>query len=127
MLTSGTSSFSKCLRDNLPSQTIHDHANYHGNDLSKTLPAISARGRKEILDGRLRLKLSLYGRQRGSVVANLRFDHASLAVFIIEEVEYRVERLLGIIHHVSERASLTVVKKIVTGNANYCHFGAPSS
>jgi hypothetical protein len=48
---------------------------------------------------------------------NLGSLHAALPIFVIEEVEYSVERLLGIIHHVSERPALTIPKEIVAGYA----------
>jgi hypothetical protein len=49
---------------------------------------------------------------------NLGSLHAALATFVIEEVEYRVERLLGIIHHVSECPALTIPEEIVAGYAH---------
>jgi hypothetical protein len=84
-------------------------------------------GGEEVIDGGLRLKLSHDPCQWGSVVMKLRFLHAALSVFTIEEVEYRVERLLAIIHHVGECPALTVLKKIVTGDDDSGHFGLQSS
>jgi hypothetical protein len=59
-------------------------------------------------------------------VVSLGFLHATLPVFVIEEVEYSVERLLGIIQHVSERSSLTVLKKIMAGEGYLTHRGLRS-
>jgi hypothetical protein len=82
-------------------------------------------GGEKIIDGASRLKLSHNPCQWGSVVVKLRFLHAALSVFTIEEVEYVVERLLGIIQHVSECPALTVLNKIVTGDDDSGHFGLP--
>ncbi|MHC4406418.1 MAG: hypothetical protein ACYTG0_42865 [Planctomycetota bacterium] len=56
-------------------------------------------------------------------MVKLGFLHAALSVFTIEEVEYGVERLLGIIQHVGECPALTVLKEIVTGGDDSGHFG----
>jgi hypothetical protein len=55
---------------------------------------------------------------------NLGSLHAALPVFTIEEVEHRVERLLGIVHHVGECPTLTVLKEVVASNAHSSHLGA---
>jgi hypothetical protein len=73
-------------------------------------------GREEVIDGWSRLKLSHNSSQSGSVVVNLGFFHATLSVFITEEVEHIVERLIWIIQHVSKCPALTILKKIVTGD-----------
>jgi hypothetical protein len=50
-------------------------------------------GGKEVINGRLRLKLSHYPGQRGSVVVNLRLLHPALPFFVAEEGEHGTERL----------------------------------
>jgi hypothetical protein len=74
-------------------------------------------GGEKVLDERLSLKLPHNLYPTGSLVMNLGSLHAALPIFVIEEVEYSVERLLGIIHHVSERPALTIPKEIVAGYA----------
>jgi hypothetical protein len=49
---------------------------------------------------------------------NLGFFHATMSAFSIEEVEHIVERLLGIIQHVSKCPALTVLKETLTGDAH---------
>jgi hypothetical protein len=58
---------------------------------------------------------------------NFGFLHPTLPVVTVEEVDYVVERLLGIIQHVSECPALTIIKKSVTGDAHFGHFGLQSS
>jgi hypothetical protein len=83
-------------------------------------------GGEKVIDGGLRLKLSHNSCQRGSVVMDFGFLHTALSVFTIEEVEYSVERLLGIIQHVSECPGLTILKKTVTRDDDSGHFGLQS-
>jgi hypothetical protein len=45
----------------------------------------------------------------------------ALPIFVIEEVEHNVERLLGIVHHVSECPALTIPKETVTSYAYWWH------
>jgi hypothetical protein len=72
-------------------------------------------GGEEVIDERLILKLPHNLHQTGSLLMNLGSLDAALPIFVIEEVEYSVERLLGIIHHVSECAAFTISKKTLTG------------
>jgi hypothetical protein len=76
-------------------------------------------GGKKFIDGGLGLKFSHHSSQRRPVVVDLGFLHAALSVFVIEEVEYGVKRLLRIIRHVSECPALTILKEVVTGE-DYC-------
>ena len=52
---------------------------------------------------------------------NLRSLHVALPIFVIEEVEHNVERLLGIVHHVSVCPALTIPKETVTSYAYWWH------
>ncbi|MBC8868407.1 MAG: hypothetical protein H8E44_03265 [Planctomycetes bacterium] len=52
---------------------------------------------------------------------NLGFHHATLSVFIVEEIEYVVERLLWVVQHVSECPALTILKKTLTGDDRSGH------
>ena len=78
-------------------------------------------GGEKAIDGWLGFKLSHNPGQGRSVVMNLGFLHATLPVFVIEEVEYGVERLLWIVQHIGERPALTVLKKILTGDGDFRH------
>jgi len=83
-------------------------------------------GGEKVINGWLRLELSDDSCQRGSIVMDFGFLHATLPVSIIEEVEYSIERLLGIIRHVGECPALTVLKKIATSDVHIGHFGLQS-
>jgi hypothetical protein len=82
-------------------------------------------GREEVINGWPRLKLSHNSSQSRPVVMDLRFFHATLSAFITEEVEHIVEGLFRIIQHVRERPTLTVLKKILTGDGCSTHVWAP--
>ncbi len=74
-------------------------------------------GGEKAIDGRLRLKLSHNARQRGPVVMNLCFLHATLPVCVVEEIEYSVERLSRGVQHVGERPSLAILKEILASDS----------
>jgi hypothetical protein len=74
-------------------------------------------GGEKFMDERLSLKLPHNHYQTGPLVMNLGSLHAALPIFVVEEVEYSVERLLRIIHYVSECAPFTIPKEIVAGYA----------
>ena len=59
-------------------------------------------------------------------MVDFRFFHAALSAFVIEEGEYLVEGLLGIIHHVSECPALTIPNEVVAGEGHFRHFGLQS-
>jgi hypothetical protein len=82
-------------------------------------------GGEKGIDGGLGLKLSHNACQRRPVVMNLGFHHAALTSWVVEELQHRVERLLGILQYVSECPALTVLKKMVAGQDYSPHFRAP--
>ncbi len=56
-------------------------------------------------------------------MVRLGFLHASLPVFVVEELEHLRERLLRIVHDVGERPALPVVNELFARDGHFRHFG----
>ncbi|OHB76782.1 MAG: hypothetical protein A2W31_12600 [Planctomycetes bacterium RBG_16_64_10] len=109
----------------MPSTVLHDNANQDANRLPKALGALGVYCSEESIDGRVRLKLPDDASQRSPVVVDLRFLHALLAVFVVEERKYFFEPIIRIVDHVGERSAQRIVKKFFFGNGDARHFRIP--
>jgi hypothetical protein len=105
-----------------PPATFHNHANQYANRLSESCIAPGVYAREELINGRLRFKLSHKASQRGAVVVQFGFFHTPLAVHVVKELKHNVERLVPIVDNIGERLSLAIVQKVVSRHACFRHF-----
>jgi hypothetical protein len=67
---------------------------------------------KETINLGLRFELADDPGQGRPVVVGLRVLHPPLSIFVIEEGEHDVKRLLGIVHHIGKRPTLHVTEEL---------------
>ena len=95
----------------LPAATHHDHPHHNSNGLPQSLTAIRMHSQKKRIDLRLSLQFPHHASHRRTVMMYLRFFHATLSIRVTEKLQNDIQRLLGIVHHICECSSLSILSK----------------
>jgi hypothetical protein len=104
-----------------PPPTLHDDANHYTNGLPKAHRVPVVYSSEESTNGQVSFKLPHDSGQRSPVMMDLRLLHPPLPVFIVEKLKQIFKRIARIVHHVGERSSLTIVKKLCLGHCDARH------
>jgi hypothetical protein len=108
-----------------PSATLHDHPHQDANRLPQSLAAMGVYLSQKPIDCWLRFQLPNDPGQRGPVMVNLSLLHPPLTVRIAEEFKHLFKGLLRVIHDVSKRFALSILKEDYSRDGDASHFRIP--